>query len=254
MHASLPESGAVPRASSSRHRPEYSRHSLCREGTLGTAHSAPLGRHKALCREPPQMLSAHVCREPLGSRQRKFFQIKKISSATRATGQHRRPHRSVATVTPAPLPSPPQMRCPHHHSTTAAARAPPPPLPRPHRRCHHCHAHTAAAEHTPSSPPPPSRAHHHRRCPKQRESGGRKGRRSRRRTWKREKVAVAPGRIHKIRPRPPGRSRRGGATRLAVGEPPSSLELLPWRGRRGGRWLSDLPPPRLAPPLLLATR
>jgi hypothetical protein len=69
----------------------------------------------------------------------------------RATGQHRRPHRSVAAATPAQPPSPPQLRCPHHHITTAAARA----------HHHHCHAHTVDATTAMRTPPPPSTHHHH---------------------------------------------------------------------------------------------
>jgi hypothetical protein len=36
---------------------------VCRKGTLGTTLSAPLGWQRALCREPRQILSLHVCRE-----------------------------------------------------------------------------------------------------------------------------------------------------------------------------------------------
>jgi hypothetical protein len=47
----------------SRHRMVSSRHRLCREDALGTGHSAPSGRQRALCREPQQILSAHLCRK-----------------------------------------------------------------------------------------------------------------------------------------------------------------------------------------------
>jgi hypothetical protein len=43
---------ALPRASCCRHGLEYTRHILCREGTLSKAHSAPLGQQRALCGEP----------------------------------------------------------------------------------------------------------------------------------------------------------------------------------------------------------
>jgi hypothetical protein len=236
-HVQRPPSHSLQKADG-----HYRNLGLCREqaplgtgpNTLGTAHSTPLGRHMALYREPPQMLSAQVCREPLGSRQRKFFQIKKISAATRATGQHRRPHRSVAAATPAPPPSPPQLRCPHHHSTTAAARA----------HHHHCHAHTVDATTTMRTPPPPSTHHHHLRrhrvhtttvaAQKKERAGGEKG----------EGPVTAPGRGRR------SQSRRGGATRSvvdrregrAVGEPPDS----PWGSRRRASSFSTAITPRPA--------
>jgi hypothetical protein len=61
---SLPESAPVPRARSSRHRPDCSRHNLCREGALGRVLPAPLGRQRPLCHEPRAKLSTQLCREP----------------------------------------------------------------------------------------------------------------------------------------------------------------------------------------------
>jgi hypothetical protein len=60
----LRESGPLPRAGPTRHRAVCSRHSLCREGALGRALPAPLGRQRPLCREPGPKLSAQLCREP----------------------------------------------------------------------------------------------------------------------------------------------------------------------------------------------
>jgi hypothetical protein len=196
----------VPRASSSRHKPEYSRHS-----PLGTAGPAKA----SLLRATSDALGTRAVR-PLGSRQRKFFQIKKLPTAP---GAHR----------PAP-PPPPIGR--HHHPSCAARTtqlrrphhlAPPPPCAHHH---HHCRAHTvdattsvrthtttsAAAARTP--PPPPQH--------KIERGGARKSSL----TGKREKVAVAPGRSHQIWPRLPGRSCRGG------GEPPDPPRKVDCRGRR----------------------
>jgi hypothetical protein len=64
LEHTLPESAPLPRAWSSRHRAVCSRHSLCREGALGRALPAPLGRHRRLCREPWPKLSAQLCRDP----------------------------------------------------------------------------------------------------------------------------------------------------------------------------------------------
>jgi hypothetical protein len=73
----LPESGPLPRAGPTRHRAVCSRHSLCREGALGRALPAPLGRHRALCREPSGSPSAHVYREQYSSRHRLLKTTKK---------------------------------------------------------------------------------------------------------------------------------------------------------------------------------
>jgi hypothetical protein len=48
----LPDSQPLPRAVCSRHKTVSSRHRPCREEALGTGHSAPSGRQRALCREP----------------------------------------------------------------------------------------------------------------------------------------------------------------------------------------------------------
>jgi hypothetical protein len=121
---SLPDSMALPRARCSRHRPNSSRHSLCREGTLGRALSAPLGRQRPLCREPRQMLSLHVCREgSIALGRRNFHKTKKGIPRQRA-------HRPAALAPPPPLttpPEPPPPPPPPHATTTAA----------PHH--HHCH-------------------------------------------------------------------------------------------------------------------
>jgi hypothetical protein len=45
-------------------KPNYSCHRLCREETLGKSLSAHLGRQKALCREPKEILSGKMCQEP----------------------------------------------------------------------------------------------------------------------------------------------------------------------------------------------
>jgi hypothetical protein len=228
----LPESGAVPRANSSRHRPEYSRHSLCREGTLGTAHSAPLGRHRALCREPPQMLSAHVCREATWLSAEEVFPNKKNPSS------HAGPPASTATPTDRSPPPPQHRRL--HHPSCAAHTTPALPLP-PRAHHHHCCAHTVDAT-TAMRTLPLSSTHHHRlrrhrahtttvAAQNRERAGGEKG----------EGPVAAPGRGRR------SQSRRGGATRSglnrregrAVGEPLSGLELLPWRGIRGRLRLLD---------------
>jgi hypothetical protein len=136
---------------------------------------SPLGRQRPLCREPSQMLSAHVCHEATWLSAEKVFPNKKTPNGPAG------PPASTAAPTNWP-PPPPQLRRPHH---------PAPPLPLAHTTTT-----SAAASSTP--PPPPQ--------PKIEREGARKSSL----TGKREKVAVAPGRSHQIWPRPPGRSCRGG--------------------------------------------
>jgi hypothetical protein len=121
---------ALPRARCSRHRPNSSRHSLCREGTLGRALSALLGRQRPLCREPRQTLSLHVCREGNIALGRRNFHKTKIAIP------RQRAHRPAALAPSPPLTTPPE---------------PPPPPPPPHATT------AAAARHHrhPTPPPPP---------------------------------------------------------------------------------------------------
>jgi hypothetical protein len=134
MHAgsnTLPDPGALPRASSSRHRPQYSQHSLCREGALGRGHTARLGRHRALCREPKGILPGKMCRALASSRQRAFSKTKKNRSA----GQ--RAHRPAALdpagwpPPPPPPPAPPPAPPPGSTSTSTSTSA------RQHPHLHH---------------------------------------------------------------------------------------------------------------------
>jgi hypothetical protein len=132
----LPDSQPLPRARSSRHRPLCSRRSLCREETLGTEHSTPLGRQRALCREPSGSPSAHVYREQYSSRHRLLKTTKKVKI---------------------------------HDADPLAVRRGPPPPDLHGRGHHHRHHHVAAAAATTKTtntvPPQPTTAGHNSPSP-----------------------------------------------------------------------------------------
>jgi hypothetical protein len=138
MNVSLPESMALPRASCSRHRTDSSRHRLCREGTLGNRHSAPLGRQRVLCREPKDILLGKTCLRLADSRQRAFSKTKKSDPpASGSTGRppwtlpagrhhHHSPHYHLLLhlhPTTPPPPSPPLLASTSTSTTATHLRA-----------------------------------------------------------------------------------------------------------------------------------